>query len=104
MNAPFVFVHHQGELRSDVDRAISTLGPEVMNVTYRLDTDSTGDPAIYFHIVLADWAVDTEDRIADTTGRVAAQLFEAAHLGDKWSLQPYFNWGKAPVQPVGRTA
>jgi hypothetical protein len=39
-----------------------------MNVTYRLDTDSTGDPAIYFHIVLADWAADTKDRIADTTG------------------------------------
>ncbi len=45
-----------------------------MNVTYRLDTDSTGDPAIYFHIALADWAADTKDRIADTTGRVAAQL------------------------------
>jgi hypothetical protein len=102
MNAPFVFVHHQGELRSDLDRAISALGPEVMNVTYRLDTDSTGDPAIYFHIVLADWAADTEDRIADTTGRVAGQLL--ARLGAKWALQPYFNWGKAPLQPAGRTA
>lgn len=56
--------------------AISKLGPEVMNVSYGLDTDSTGDPAIYFHIILADWAVDTGDRITDTTGRVAAKLFD----------------------------
>ena len=104
MNVPIVFAHHQGELRSDLDNAISTLGPEVVNVTYRLDTDSTGDPAIYFHILLADWAVDTEDRIADTTGRIAAKLFDEAHLGAKWGPQPYFNWGKAPLHPARRTA
>lgn len=66
MLVPHVFVH-QAELQADIAKASGMLGPEVVSFTYRLDTDSTGDPAIYFHIVLQDWAT-TEDLIGDVTG------------------------------------
>lgn len=39
---------HQAQLAADIERARKKVGPEAVNVSYRLDTDSTGEPSIFF--------------------------------------------------------
>ena len=54
----------------------------MVRLNYIVGSDTSGDPAIFFRIVLADWAVG-EDTLADITGKIANTLFE--------QLRPYEN-------------
>src|SRR3954470_14091578 len=83
---------HQAQLAADIERAKEKLGPEALDVSYRLDKDSTGEPSIFFRIVLADWATE-EDRLPEVTGRIAAALFDEIRPYENWGLSPYFNYG-----------
>jgi hypothetical protein len=87
---PSGFVH-QAQLDSEIKNALSKLGPEVVHVAYNLGEDSTGEPSIFFRIVLADDAT-REDILSDTTGRVATILFDEVHPIENWGLHPYFNF------------
>jgi hypothetical protein len=71
-----------------VSRATHKLGNEVVRVRYNVGTDSGGDPAIYFRIVLPDSAI-AEGTLADLTGRIADTLSDEVH--------PYENWGLIPI-------
>lgn len=62
----------------------------MVRVKHRVGFDSTGEPAIFFHIVLSD-AAASEDRLADVTGHIATTLFEELHPHD-WGLIPYFSF------------
>ena len=83
---------HQAQLDADIERAIKKIGPEAVHVSYRLDTDSTGEPSIFFRIVLAEGATG-EDQLPEVTGRIAATLFDEIHPYENWGLIPYINYG-----------
>ncbi len=83
MPVPVGFVY-QAQLGESIDHAAQKLGPEVVRVRHSVGTDTSGDGAIFFRIILADWAV-SEKTLADVTGRIATTLFE--------ELKPYENWG-----------
>ena len=87
---PSGFVH-QGQLDAEIKTAISKLGPNAVQVSYRLGEDSTGDPSIFFRIVLADSAAK-EDTLADVTSQIATALFEEIRPIENWGLHPYFNF------------
>jgi hypothetical protein len=88
--APRGFVH-QGQLDSEIKSAVRKLGPEVVHVAYRLGEDSTGEPSIFFRIVLTD-AASSEDTLTETTGRIATILFDEVRPIENWRLHPYFNF------------
>ncbi|HWY47258.1 MAG TPA: hypothetical protein VNX70_07735 [Bryobacteraceae bacterium] len=88
--APRGFVH-QGELDAEIKGAIRKLGPEVVHVAYRLGEDSTGEPSIFFRIVLTD-AATREDILSETTGRIATILVDEVRPIENWRLHPYFNF------------
>lgn len=91
MYVPTGFVN-QVQLAQSVVAAIRSLNPqEVVHVAYSIDHDSTGDPAIFFRVVLTD-AASREDRLADVTGRVASTLFDAIRPIENWGLTPYFSF------------
>ncbi|MGC2661124.1 MAG: hypothetical protein WA324_24480 [Bryobacteraceae bacterium] len=72
---PGSFVH-QGQLDREVEKAVAKLsGGEVVRVRHSVGVDSTGEPAIFFRIVLTDSA-SKADALADVTGRVSATLFD----------------------------
>lgn len=83
----------QAQLAADIERAKKRIGPEAVDVSYRLDADSTGEPSIFFRIILADWAT-REDQLPEVTGRIAATLFDEIHPYENWGLFPYFNYGR----------
>jgi hypothetical protein len=87
---PSGFVH-QGQLAGDIKSAIPRLGPEVVHVSYSVGPDSTGDPSLFFRIVLQDSAI-REDTIADLTANIATVLFDSVRPIENWGLRPYFNF------------
>jgi hypothetical protein len=87
---PSGFVH-QGQLAEEIAKANEKLGRDVIHVAYNIGSDSTGEPSIFFRIVLSDPA-SREDRLAEVTGRVAATLFDEIRPIEKWGLNSYFNF------------
>jgi hypothetical protein len=86
----------QEEMDAEVGHAIRKLGPEVVRVRYQLTSDTAGDPAIYFRVVLADWAVQ-EETLADVTGKIARILIDESHAYDK-GLVPHLKFRAASEQ------
>jgi len=93
---PVGFVH-QGALDDTVEKAKSSLGPEVWHVAYRIGEDNTGTPSIFFRITMQDFAM-TEATISDFTGRVATALFDQIRPLENWGLRPYFNFRSVSEQ------
>lgn len=90
MIAPTGFVD-QTQLASAVEKVAHKFGPEVVRLKHTIGADTSGDPAIFFRIVLADWAVD-EKTLADVTGKIATTLFDAIRPYENWGLVPYFSF------------
>jgi hypothetical protein len=88
---------HQGQLDAEIQNAIRKLGPVVVNVTYKLRPDSTGEPAIFFRIVLPD-AATREDVIVETTGRIETTLFNELRFIENWGLYPFFSYSSQSEQ------
>ena len=88
---PTGFVN-QAQLDRDVKKAVNRLEVrDVVRVHHNVGVDSTGEPAIYFRIVLTD-AASREATLADVTGRVATTIFDALRPYENWGLTPYFSF------------
>lgn len=83
---------NQTQLRDAVAAAVKTLKiHEVRDVRFTLGSDASGEPAIFFGVLLTPRA-SHESRLADVTARVAAKLFDELQPYNRWGLQPYFNF------------
>ena len=71
------------QLDTVITKTIRKLGKEAVRVNYSLGTDSTGEPAIFFRIVLTD-AASREEKLAEVTARISTILDE---------IRPHENWG-----------
>ncbi len=90
MYVPTGYVN-QAQLGDIIAPAAQHLGPEAVRVAYSLGPDSTGEPSLFFRILLADASI-REDTIADLTGRITGALFDAIRPIENWGLRPYFNF------------
>lgn len=83
---------NQTQLQDAVEAAAKTLqAGEVRHVRYTLGSDASGEPSIFFGILLTPEA-SQNSRLADVTGRVAGALFDQLQPYNRWGLQPYFNF------------
>ena len=82
------------EVEKAVDQVIKTLGPEVVRVRYNIGEDWTGDPGLFFRVVLADSAVDLKNhpQLFEVTERIKRAFWNQAHPLENWGLFPYFNF------------
>jgi len=64
---------------------------EVRDLRFSLGPDASGEPSIFFGILLTPHA-SHESRLADVTGRVTATIFDQLQPYNRWGLQPYFNF------------
>lgn len=88
---PAGFVH-QTQLDGEVEKAIAKLSDkEVVRVRHSFGVDSTGEPSIFFRIVLTNSASKTE-ALAEVTGRITTVLFDELRPHENWGLIPYFNF------------
>jgi hypothetical protein len=93
---PAGFVH-QGQLDAEIKSAVGKLGPEAVHVTYTLGEDSTGEPSIFFRVVLTD-AATREDTLTEVTGRIVTLLVDQLRPIENWGLHPYFNFRSQSAQ------
>jgi hypothetical protein len=92
---PSGFVN-QAVIADAVKRAASELRPDVLRIRYSLGEDWSGDPAVFFRIVLADKASEPI-RLMQVTQRVAKKLV-AEVKPEALGLLPYFNYRSASEQ------
>ena len=88
--SPSGFVN-QAQLASAVTQAVRKLGKNVVRVRHSIGTDTSGEPAIFFRIILSD-AASREATLADVTGQIATILFEEIRPYENWGLIPYFSF------------
>lgn len=100
MVAPTGFIN-QLQLAAAVNKAAGALGPEVLQLKHTVGADTSGDPAIFFRIVLADWAVN-EETLADVTGKITTTLFDELRPYENWGLVPYFSFRSNSEQSTER--
>ena len=77
-------------------KALNGLAPwpadtEVVTWEYQFGEDWSGDPAIYFSIVLRDEAA-TRDRLAEVTSRIRSLIVDKVDPQGQWGLIPYFRF------------
>jgi hypothetical protein len=91
VHAPPGFVN-QTELEDAVAQAAQALDSrEVRDVRFTLGSDSSGEPSIFFGILLTPYA-SQGSRLPEVTGRVSTALFDRLQPYNHWGLQAYFNF------------
>jgi len=89
---------NEAEIAKGVAGVAQELAPEVVHIRYEIGTDWSGDPAIYFRILLSDEA-SKENRLYQIATLVRSRLQEALGLGT-FCLLPYFNFRSVSEQAV----
>jgi len=74
-----------------VESAISKLGPDVVRVRYSFGNDWTGEPSVFFKVVLSDNA-SARLHLLDVTSRIANTLVWDVEPLEQWGVLPYFNY------------
>ena len=81
----------QAQFFNAVARAVNQLGPQILSVTPTLGTDWSGEPAVFFLVVLAD-AVSRGDELLNATNQASTELVEQLQPLEEWGVIPYFNY------------
>lgn len=79
------------QLEADIQQAISKLGPEAHQVFYRFEDDYTGEPSIFFRIVLSDDRAEPGRHI-EATDRIMTLLLEEIDPIANWGLHAHFSF------------
>jgi hypothetical protein len=87
----------QTQISSAVEQAVAKLGKEVARVRHSVGSNTTGEPSIFFRIVLWDWAVD-EKTLGEVAERIETILFYDLHPIENWGLMPYFSFRSSSEQ------
>jgi hypothetical protein len=86
---PKVFVT-EAQFEPAVQRAVQALAPDVVRIRFSLDEDWTGNPSIFFRIVLSDDA-PRKERLGDIARRVMSTIHKEV-MPDDLGLNAYFNY------------
>ncbi len=76
--------------QEQVDRIARELAPDVVRIRLNVRHDWSGEPALYFRVILSDEA-SRRERLAEVTDRVRASLSDKLRL-DSLEHFPYFRF------------
>ena len=74
-----------------VARAARQLAPHVVDITPTLGNDWSGEPAVFFMIILAD-AASRRDQLLKVTNQVSSLIVQQVQPLEQWGVLPYFNF------------
>ena len=80
----------EAQIEPGVRRAVRALAPDVVRIRYSLDEDWTGDPSVFFRMVLSGDA-PRKKRLGDIAQGVKAVIREEVRPDDL-GLYAYFNF------------
>ena len=90
MHVPTGYVN-RAQLGDIIAEVAQHLAPAVVHVAYRVGPDSTGEPSIFFRVLLADEYI-REETIADLASGITRTLSDAVRPIENWGLLPHFNF------------
>ena len=90
--------YHEREFAEEVKKVEQKLQEtgNVIRVRHELNYDSTGDPAVYFRVLMTDAALETN--ILEATQGVSWIIEENLDLREYWGVYPYFRFRSASEQ------
>jgi hypothetical protein len=81
----------QAEIASGVKRAEAALAPDVVRIRYSLADDWTGDPSIFYRVVLSDEVASREEELGETAERVIEAIRNEVDA-EQFGRHDYFNF------------
>jgi hypothetical protein len=90
VHLPKAFVH-QREFADAVDKVEQKLRDKVIRIRHALDYDSTGDPAVYFRVVMPDSSL-ASDKLLEATRYVSFVIEQDLQPQEQWGVYPYFRF------------
>ena len=90
MQVPTAVVH-QAQFAAAVTQAAQRLAPDVANIVANLGNDWSGEPAVFFLVILSD-AASNRDRLLATSHRVEQVIGDEVQPLERWGVLPYFNY------------
>jgi len=81
---------NEAQIAAGVQRALAALAPDVVRIRYSFADDWTGDPSIFFRIVLTDEAFH-RGRLSEMVERVIDTVRNEVDP-DQFGLHSYFNY------------
>jgi len=98
-----VYIARAFAQRAQLDEAINqlrpALGPDVVRLRYTLENDWTGDPAIFFRVLLSDSA-SRRDQLLSSTRQIEDMIVESLQPLEQWGVLPYFSYRSQAEQAV----
>lgn len=98
-----VYVAKAFAQQAQLDRAINdlkaALGPDVVSLRYTLGQDWSGEPAVFFRVVLSDRA-SRRDQLRRATTRVTDAIVQQLQPLEEWGVLPYFSFRSQSEQAV----
>ncbi|MEO5923922.1 MAG: hypothetical protein ABIR70_08860 [Bryobacteraceae bacterium] len=89
----------QAQLAAEIIRIESTLKPSVVRIKATLGEDSSGDPAIYFRVLLSD-AASKPARLGDVARRVRSMIVDELDPFNNWGVYPYVRFRSESEQAL----
>ena len=90
---------HQTQLDVAINELKPTLGPDVVRLKYTLGEDWSGDPAIFFRIVLSDRA-SRRDQLLLATSQIENTITQRLEPLEQWGVLPYFSYRSEAEQAM----
>ena len=89
-NAPRTWVN-PAQIAKDLRRAERALAPDVVRIRYTLADDWTGEPSIFFKVVLSDDAASKESKLGEIAERVII-IIRNKVKPEELGLNSFFNF------------
>ena len=90
MYVPTAFAQ-QAEFQSAVNRAAQQLRPQVIDIASTLGNDWSGEPAVFFMVILSN-AASQRDQLLRVTNQVSNAIVQMVQPLEQWGVLPYFNF------------
>jgi len=89
----------RGQLDEAIEELRSRLGPDVVRLRYTLENDWSGDPAIFFRVLLSDRA-SRRDQLLSSTRQIEDMIVDSLQPLEQWGVLPYFSYRSLAEQAV----
>ncbi len=81
----------QGQFAAAVAQVARQLGPQVVRIQHTFGNDSTGEPSVFFMVILSDAATRRDQLLTIANGISTAVMQQVAPL-EEWGVLPYFSF------------
>jgi hypothetical protein len=81
----------RGQLEEAIRAIEPSLGPDVLRLRYSIGEDWTGDPAIFFRVLLSDRA-SRRDQLLQAINRIKSTIEDHLDPLAQWGVLPYYSF------------